>query len=97
MVPIVGPCGYGGVHDRVCMGDAEEEIMKWHNSANPPHGCNTVLIYMPGMLNCSHRGIYFGYYSKNSKAWKLEGGSSNWTNSEVTHWMDLPEPPKGEK
>jgi hypothetical protein len=49
-----------------------------------PMGMMSVLMYVDG------RGVMIGYYQPIDELWSYDG----WMP--VTHWMPLPEPPKGE-
>lgn len=52
-----------------------------------------VLTFSPNMAMPIIVGEYYGYWGEDDDEW-YEGWSYN---REVTHWMPLPEPPKGER
>ncbi len=52
----------------------------------------TVLVYMPERFNSIQTAFYDRYWGEDDEDWH-EGWS---TNTTVTHWMPLPEPPESE-
>lgn len=61
-------------------------VMGWTLSdgwkSSPRSGC-----YLPGDVHGNNKVPY---------SWKANGGPMEWFGQDVTHWMPLPEPPKGE-
>ena len=64
----------------------------------PPYNRN-VLVYRPNMAMKILVDTYDGYYGDDDdewyEGWALYGGDTH-GNPVITHWMPLPEPPKGE-
>lgn len=50
-------------------------------------------VYIVSALDGHDRRITFAQWQNRLKRWYLTGARSYW---KVTHWMPLPEPPKGE-
>ena len=64
----------------------------------PPHN-HDVLVYRPDMAMKILVDNYYGYYGEDDAEWH-EGwakyGKDIHNNPLITHWMPLPQPPKGE-
>ena len=64
----------------------------------PPYNRN-VLVYRPNMAMKILVDNYYGYYGEDDAEWH-EGwakyGKDIHNNPLITHWMPLPQPPKGE-
>ena len=64
----------------------------------PPHN-HDVLVYRPDMAMKILVDNYYGYYGEDDGEW-YEGwakyGKDIHNNPLITHWMPLPQPPKGE-
>ena len=64
----------------------------------PPHN-HDVLVYRPNMAMKILVDNYVGYYGEDDDEWH-EGwakyGEDIHNNPLITHWMPLPQPPKGE-
>ena len=64
----------------------------------PPYNRN-VLVYRPNMAMKILVDTYDGYYGDDDdewyEGWALYGGDTH-GNPVITHWMPLPQPPKGE-
>ncbi len=64
----------------------------------PPYN-TMVLIYRPTMAETIITDTYFGFYGEDDDEW-YEGwtcyGKDIHGRNVVTHWMSLPQPPKGE-
>ena len=64
----------------------------------PPHN-HDVLVYRPDMAMKILVDNYYGYYGEDDAEWH-EGwakyGKDIHNNLLITHWMPLPQPPKGE-
>ena len=57
-----------------------------------PKNNHPVLVYMPELFSNIQVAFYDRYYGEDDDEW-YEGWSTKMT---MTHWMPLPEPPKGE-
>ena len=68
------------------------------NDRLPPHN-HDVLVYRPDMAMKILVDNYYGYYGEDDAEWH-EGwakyGKDIHNNPLITHWMPLPQPPKGE-
>ena len=64
----------------------------------PPHN-HDVLVYRPDMAMKILVDNYYGYYGEDDAGWH-EGwakyGKDIHNNPLITHWMPMPQPPKGE-
>ena len=64
----------------------------------PPHN-HDVLVYRPDMAMKILVDNYYGYYGEDDAEWH-EGwakyGKDIHNNPLITHWMPMPQPPKGE-
>ena len=75
-------------------------VQKWISVKDklPPHN-HDVLVYRPDMAMKILVDNYYGYYGEDDAEWH-EGwakyGKDIHNNPLITHWMPLPQPPKGE-
>ena len=64
----------------------------------PPHN-HDVLVYRPDMAMKILVDNYYGYYGEDDAEWHeswAKYGKDIHNNPLITHWMPLPQPPKGE-
>ena len=80
--------------------DSGVTVQEWISVKDklPPHN-HDVLVYRPDMAMKILVDNYYGYYGEDDAEWH-EGwakyGKDIHNNPLITHWMPLPQPPKGE-
>ena len=75
-------------------------VQKWIpvDDKLPPHN-HDVLVYRPDMAMKILVDNYYGYYGEDDAEWHegwVKYGKDIHNNPLITHWMPLPQPPKGE-
>ena len=95
---IMGNHGVGALADHLIANGVT--VQEWISVKDklPPYNRN-VLVYRPNMAMKILVDTYDGYYGDDDdewyEGWALYGGDTH-GNPVITHWMPLPQPPKGE-
>ena len=96
---VKGSCGYYSTADRLIANGVT--VQEWIPASEPPKKITNKVIVL-----CKNGYMGYGHYEdyKGERTWyNLESGKpfTDWDledceSYEVTHWMQLPKPPKGE-
>lgn len=79
----------------------------WRKADDPPKEDGRYLVYIPGAWgyqedilhfakNLKKTGLYEFHYLKRRGWYNIDGEYGAHERRDVSHWMPLPEPPKGE-